>query len=183
MATQWMSRSIPEYNAKVYTLQLIFEKAMKGQPSRRKSIARQIKLSAVGWNDTHALAFAELKQAIANHVRLAYPRKDLVQCLYTDANEYNSSAVVTQVPIIDLGKPLSEQKHEPLGFCGHKFVGSELNWSIVEKEGFAVVDALRKLDYLLMNDRPFQLFVDHKNLIQIFSPLAVSKPVAQKLQR
>ena len=34
-----------------------------------------------------------------------------------------------------------------------------------------------------MNDRPFHLYVDHKNLIQIFSPTAVSKPVAQKLQR
>jgi hypothetical protein len=183
MATQWMSRSIPEYNAKVYTLQFIFEKAMKGQPSRRKSIARQIKLSTVGWNDTHAQAFAELKQAIANHVRLSYPNKDMIQCLYTDANELNSSAVVTQIPVVDLSKITAQQRHEPLGFCGHKFSGSELNWSIVEKEGYAVVDALSKLDYLLMNDKPFRLYVDHKNLLQIFSPSSVSKPVAQKLQR
>jgi hypothetical protein len=31
--------------------------------------------------------------------------------------------------------------------------------------------------------RPFKLFSDHKNLIQIFSPTNVSKPTAQKLQR
>ena len=31
--------------------------------------------------------------------------------------------------------------------------------------------------------RPFQLFVDHKNFVQIFSPNKVSKPTAQKLQR
>ena len=183
MATQWMSRSIPEYNSKVYSLQLIYEEAMKGQPARTKSIARQVRLIKVGWNATHALAFEELKQAIAHHVRLAYPRRDMVQCLFTDANEFNSSAVVTQIPVADLNRDLSQQRHEPLGFCGHKFAGSQLNWSIVEKEGFAVVDALQKLDYLLMNDRPFKLFVDHKNLIQIFSPTEVSKPVAQKLQR
>ena len=183
MASQWMSRSIPEFNSKVYLLQCIFEEAMKSQPSRTKSIARQVRLSKFGWNPTHALAFEKLKQSIANHVKLAYPRKDMVQCLYTDANEYNSSAVVTQISIEDVGKALFQQKHEPLGFCGHKFSGSQLHWSIVEKEGFAVVDALHKLDYLLMNDRPFKLFVDHKNLLQIFSPTAVSRPVAQKLQR
>ena len=92
----------------------------------------------------------------------------MVQCLFTNAYESNNSAVVTQIPVADLDKPTAQQRHEPLGFCGHKFSGSELNWSIVEKEGFAVVDALNKLDYLLMNDRPFRLFVDHKNLIQIF---------------
>ena len=183
MAAQWMSRSIPEYNTKVYSLQLLYERAMKDQPARTKTVARQVKLANFGWNAHHALAFEQLKQAIANHVRLVYPQKDMVQCLYTDANEYNSSAVVTQIPVDDLGKPVSQQRHEPLGFCGHKFAGSQLNWSIVEKEGFAVVDALSKLDYLLMNDRPFRLFVDHKNLTQIFSPSTVSKPVAQKLQR
>ena len=183
MAAQWMSRSIPEYNAKVYSLQLIYEKAMKHQPARTKTIARQVRLAKYGWEATHALAFEQLKQAIVNHVRLAYPQKNMVQCLYTDANECNSSAVVTQIPVCDLDKHLSQQRHEPLGFCGHKFTGSQLNWSIVEKEGFAVVDALNKLDYLLTNQRPFRLYVDHKNLLQIFSPTSVSKPVAQKLQR
>jgi len=183
MAAQWMSRSIPEFNSRVYPLQLIFEKAMKGQPSRRKSIARQVKLSSVGWNDTHARAFAQLKQAIAHHVQLAYPNKDMIQCLFTDANEFNTSAVVTQIPVADLSKTTAQQMHEPLVFCGHKFSAPELNWSIVEKEGYAVVDAMNMLDYLLMNDRPFILSVDHKNLTQIFSPSSVSKPVAQKLQR
>ena len=92
----------------------------------------------------------------------------MIQCLFTDANETNSSAVVTQIPLEDLGKSTHVQKHEPLGFCGHKFAGAELNWSIVEKEGFAVVDALRKLDYLLISELPFKLFVVHKNLFQIF---------------
>jgi len=182
MAAQWMSRSIPEFNSKVYLLQKIFEEAMKHQPTRTKTVARQVRLSKHGWNPRHALAFEEIKNSIASHVRLSYPRKDMIQCLYTDANEFNTSAVVTQIPMADMDKKLDQQKHEPLGFCGHKFSGSELNWSIVEKEEFAIVDALNKLDYLLMNDRPFHLFVDHKNLIQIFSPSSVSKPVAQKLQ-
>ena len=35
MAVQWMSRSIPEFNSKVYKLQQIFEECMKKMPSRK----------------------------------------------------------------------------------------------------------------------------------------------------
>jgi hypothetical protein len=58
-----------------------------------------------------------------------------------------------------------------------------LNWSVAEKEGFAMKDTMNKLDYLLQMPRPFKLFVDHKNLVQIFSPKEVSRPTAHKLQR
>jgi hypothetical protein len=42
---------------------------------------------------------------------------------------------------------------------------------------------MQKLEYLLQMKKPFKLFCDHKNLIQIFSPSQVTKPTAQKLQR
>jgi len=89
-----MSRSIPEFNSKVYLLQKIFEEAMKHQPARTKTVARQVRLSKHGWNPRHALAFEEIKNSIASHIRLSYPRKNMIQCLYTDANEFNTSAVV-----------------------------------------------------------------------------------------
>ena len=91
--------------------------------------------------------------------------------------------MVTQIPIEDAEKPVELQRHEPLGFVGHRFNATELNWSVAEKEAFAIKDTVQKLDYLLQMKRPFKLFVDHKNLVQIFSPNKVSKPTAQKLQR
>ena len=183
MAAQWMSRSIPEYNKKVSALQEIFEKCMKDQPSRKKSVARQVKLSRYGWSPSHALAFEKLKNAIAQSVRLAYPRDDMIQCVFTDANESCTAGMVTQIPVEDANKPIHLQRHEPLGFVGHRFNKCEMNWTVAEKEGFAVKDTMEKLDYLLQMKRPFKLFSDHKNLIQIFSPTNVSKPTAQKLQR
>ena len=60
MATQWMSRSIPEYNTKVKKLQKIFEQCMKNMPSRKNSLGRQVKLIKFGWTPEHALAFEEL---------------------------------------------------------------------------------------------------------------------------
>ena len=170
MASQWMSRSIPEYNKKVQILQDVFEKCMKDQPSRNKSVARQVKLLRFGWNPGHALAFEELKTAIASTVKLAYPRDDMVQCVFTDANEECTSGMVTQIPVEDENKPVHLQRHEPLGFVGHRFNRCEMNWTVAEKEGFAIKDTLLKLDYLLQMKRPFKLFIDHKNLIQIFSP-------------
>ena len=124
-----------------------------------------------------------MKTAIANNVQLAYPRDDMIQCMFTDANETSASGMVTQIPIDDINKPVSLQRHEPLGFVGHRFNKCEMNWSVAEKEGFAIKDTMQKLDYLLQMKRPFKLFCDHKNLIQIFSPTNVSKPTAQKLQR
>jgi hypothetical protein len=183
MATQWMSRSIPEYNKRVLTLQDVFEKCMKDQPSRTKSVARQVKLSRFGWNPGHALAFEKLKTAVANCVKLEYPRDDMVQCVFTDANESCSSGMVTQIPIEDQNKPVHLQRHEPLGFVGHRFNRCEMNWTVAEKEGFAIKDTMQKLDYLLQMKRSFKLFSDHKNLIQTFSPINVSKPTAQTLQR
>ncbi|XXQ36816.1 Integrase catalytic domain-containing protein [Plasmodiophora brassicae] len=183
MATQWMSRSIPEYNRKVHLLQRIYEDAMKDQPGRTKAIARRVRLCKYGWSPEHALAFEKLKMAVADTVQLAYPRKDRIQCLFSDANEVNSAAVVTQIPPEDLGKPVHGQRHEPLGFVGHKFAGPERNWSTVEKEGFAIKDGIDKLDYLVTTNEQFRLFTDHRNLVRIFSPTDVSKPTAQKLQR
>ena len=75
------------------------------------------------------------------------------------------------------------QRHEPLGFVGHRFSETEKNWSVIEKEGFAIKDTMQKLDYLLQMKKPFKLFCDHKNLISVFSPKTISKPTAQKLQR
>jgi hypothetical protein len=103
--------------------------------------------------------------------------------MFTDANDYNTSGMVTQIPACDVRKPIQLQRHEPLGFVGHRFSGAELNWSVAEKEGFAIKDTMQKLAYLLQMRKPFKLFCDHKNLIQIFSPSQVTKPTAQKLQR
>ena len=71
--------------------------------------------------------------------------------------------MVTQIPIEDAEKPVELQRHEPLGFVGHRFNATELNWSVAEKEAYAIKDTMQKLDYLLQMKRPFKLFVDHKN--------------------
>ena len=46
--------------------------------------------------------------------------------------------------------------------------GAQLNWSVKEKECFAIVYALKKFEYLLRG-RTFKLFTDHRNLLYLDS--------------
>ena len=48
MASQWMSRSIPNYNSIVLPLQDIFEMAMKSQSRRTKKAASRVYLENFG---------------------------------------------------------------------------------------------------------------------------------------
>ena len=184
MAAQWMSRSIPNFNKIVVPLQDMLEQAMKGQPKRTKAVARGVRLNRHGWNVNHRLAFERLKLAIASIVELAYPREDMIQCVFSDASQLCSSGMVTQIPVEDECKPIHEQRHQPLGFVGHRFNGSELNWATVDKEAFAIRDTLKKLDYLLQcYRRPFKLFTDHRNLIAMYNPTRCTKQSAERLIR
>jgi len=183
MAAQWMSRSIPEYNTLMHSLQEIFEVSMKEQQKRTKTAARAVVLVKYGWTPKHALAFEKAKLAIANCVQLSYPRDDMIQCVFGDANDYNSSGCVTQIPLEDADLEITKARHEPLGFVGHRFTGAELNWSTPEQEAFAIKDVVTKLCYLLQMKRPFRLYTDHKNLVSMFSPSNVTRQTAQKLQR
>jgi len=183
MASQWMSRSIPDYNNIVAHLQDIFEVAMKSQPKRTKSVANRVSLAKYGWNDSHEQSFKQLKLSIQSTVRLAYPDGNKLQCVFCDASYACSSGIVTQIPVEDSEKPFHEQKHEHLGFVGHRFSKSELNWATIDKEAFAIKDTLRKLSYLLHMNRPFRLFTDHQNLISMYNPIRCSKQSAERLIR
>ena len=46
----------------------------------------------------HEEAFANIKKAIAEAVKLARPKADYVMCLFTDASSDHWSDMLTQVP-------------------------------------------------------------------------------------
>ncbi|GMF37353.1 unnamed protein product [Phytophthora fragariaefolia] len=50
------------------------------------------------------------------------------------------------------------------------FRGASSNWSVIEKEGYPIVRACSELDYLLIRDKGFEMFTDHRNLVYIFAP-------------
>ena len=142
-----------------------------------------MKLKLFGWDVNHTLAVERLKLALANAVQLSYPNEKMLQCVFCDANYDCSSGMVTQISFEDRDRPIHEQRHEPLGFVGHRFHGSELNWAIMGKEAFAIVDTLRKLSYLLYFPHPFRIYTDHRNVISMYNPKKCSKQSAERLMR
>ena len=78
--------------------------------------------------------------------------------------------MLTQVAYEGSEKDLPSKIHEPLAFLSGSFTGSELNWGMIEKEAFPIIEALDKLRHFLLNDDGFVLFTDHRNLIFIFDP-------------
>lgn len=107
-------------------------------------------------------------------------------CLYTDASQSYWAAVFTQVPDGQLGLIVYTQEHTVLELLSGKFYGHAEKWSTVEKEAFAVVEAMSKMEHI-SSAQEVHILTDHAILIYIFDPFgnipAVSRHVAHKLMR
>ncbi|GKT30047.1 hypothetical protein ADUPG1_005383, partial [Aduncisulcus paluster] len=73
--------------------------------------------------------------------------------VFCDASHYGIGAVLLQE-----GKPVM--------FIAKKFSDSQLNWTVIEKEAFAIYFALKKIEYLVSGIH-FTLFTDHQDLLYL----------------
>ena len=66
------------------------------------------------------------------------------------------------------GVALENMSHEPLAFLSGSFKGSQVRWATVDKEGSAIVNTFRRLEYVLWGG--VHIFTDHRNLTYISNP-------------
>ena len=78
--------------------------------------------------------------------------------LQTDASNYGIGAYLFQV--------LDDGSQQPVAFISKALQNEQLNWSVPEKEGFAIFYAMCRLEHLI-RDVHFVLQTDHKNLTYI----------------
>jgi hypothetical protein len=87
--------------------------------------------------------------------------------------------VVTQVSPEDIEQPFAMHRHQqpfafnhhqPLAFPSGSVSGAQLHWAVIEKEAFAIMEAI---------DR-FRIFTDHCNLMYVFDPGTPSAHFRQK---
>jgi RNase H-like domain found in reverse transcriptase len=76
---------------------------------------------------------------------------------------------------------MEEQDHQPLAFLSCEFKGAQLRWTVPEKEGFAIVDTVTKVDYLLLCHDEFWILSDHLNLIYTYNPISVDPSLARTI--
>ena len=117
----------------------------------------------IQWTDLEDLAFHRMKRAIFNECpKLFFVREEEEHCVWlvTDASEFGIGAYCYQ---------LVDGTKYPIAFVSQELTEVEMKWNVTEKECYAIVYALRKLEYLL-RDRSFTLKTDHKNLVYMNEP-------------
>ena len=185
-AINWMRQSIPAYNELVAPLQALLERVCVATGTRKKARLASATLVDHGWDSEHLKCFNDCKEALAHSVTLAHPDEDFDFYLCTDASHMHHGAVLTQVPPGQADLPLQDQDHRPLGFISGTFDKTQLRWSVTEKEAYAIIFAVKRLDYMLHRERGFIILTDHRNLAYIFgtdAPPAQPRYLADKLAR
>lgn len=93
---------------------------------------------------------------------------------------------LTQVPADQRRLEIEAQHHEPFCFLSGSFTGSSESWSVPEKEGFAIVESMCRLDYLV-SGHVVSICTDHANLVYIYDPYGknpgIPRHTASKLMR
>jgi RNase H-like domain found in reverse transcriptase len=94
---------------------------------------------------------------------LTFPDLDKRIFVLTDAaDRFNAGLVTIHEEQLDL--PNEEQDHQPLAFLSGEFKDAQIRWTVPEKDGFAIVDTVIKVDYLLLSHEEFSILSDHLNL-------------------
>lgn len=92
------------------------------------------KNASIIWTDKEQTSFDKLKVALTSAPALAVPDERQPFVLYTDASEFSIGATLCQL-----------NENNEMQICGYmsgKLKGAELNWTVHEKEMYALVRAL-----------------------------------------
>ncbi|KAE9332990.1 hypothetical protein PR003_g14240 [Phytophthora rubi] len=165
-ASNWMRDSLIDYARTIQPLQQCLDRGLEGK-RKTKRVAAGIALQL---NESELVSFDNVKKLLANSSTLAHPKDNATFALFCDASDVGWSAILTQVESWDDAKPVTEQNHELLTCKGGTFTGTQLPWSVTEKEAFPIVSACDDLNYLLLRPGGFKIFCDHRNLIYMFAP-------------
>ncbi|CAC5366937.1 unnamed protein product [Mytilus coruscus] len=78
---------------------------------------------------------------------------------------------------------MEDECDRPVGYVSRTLAPAEMNYSVLEKEGLAVIFALKKFHQYLF-DRKFTIYTDHKPLIGLFNENKCIPPMAAaRIQR
>ncbi|CEJ05159.1 hypothetical protein RMCBS344292_19107 [Rhizopus microsporus] len=124
------------------------------------------------WSQEEEDAYQSLKNALTSAPLLAYPDRQQVQILTTDASSKGISAILSQAPQDDL------QNEKVISYNSRTLRDAERNYATVHLEALAIVWGVSKYRHYLLG-RKFLLRTDNAALVFVLNP---SKP-SPKLSR
>jgi hypothetical protein len=113
------------------------------------------------WTEKCEQAFQTLKERITQGpiLKVFDPSKPVI--VQTDASDYAIGAGLYQV---------HDGRKHPIAFISQKLSGPELNWTVHDKELYAIVEACKQWrSYLQGHKYPVRVYSDHKNLTWFLS--------------
>jgi hypothetical protein len=189
-ALRWMQGSILRFQERSQTLWDIFQTAKdtlfvfkentvdKSKSMKKRNYAK-IRLSEVGWNDTHSKAFQDIKKVLSELMRCGHleaTNERYTTCVFTDASKRHYGGLLTQVLDYDASIDIEEQNHEPLGIINGEFNKVQKRWSVIEREAYPLIMALREWREAFMASKGIRIYTDHANLVSLFRPEAIRNP-------
>lgn len=115
------------------------------------------------WDDKCEHAYQTLKKIISTNPVLNTPQKNLPFELHCDASYFGTGAILYQW---DKNEP-RRKRQKAIGYYSYSFNKSECNYKVTEKEGLAVVKAIKYFRSYLEGTK-FTVHTDHKALVSIF---------------
>ena len=100
------------------------------------------------------LAFHETKIAVSRCPLMYFINDDSPIRLYTDASDYGIGGVHFQIV---------DTVWRSIAFISKSLSATQINWSTIQKEAYAIFFCCQQLDYLI-RDRKFSIHTDHMNL-------------------
>ena len=126
-------------------------------------IALTKKYARFRWTENCQRAFDCLKEQLTAIPLMTYPDLSRPMILYTDASDKCVDAVLTQ-PSPERDGPVPNIPEEvPVCFLSHRLSETQQRWPVIEKEAYAIMYAVQKLDYYL-SGAIFTIKTDHKPL-------------------
>ncbi|OWZ07579.1 hypothetical protein PHMEG_00020006, partial [Phytophthora megakarya] len=171
-ASIWMRESLIDYARCVAPLQAKLDAALSsGKRTKRVAAGINVEFSA-----DERCAFGKVKEMLSQSATLAFP-DDSAMHLTTVGPPLSPKHWQHD-------KTVTEQHHQLLTCMSGTFTGSQLNWSVIEKEALPIITSCEKLEYLLLRPQVFKMYCDHRNLIHVFAPdKEIRKHVRDKLLR
>ena len=106
--------------------------------------------------DDAVKAFEDVKSALCSTKVLRTARFDRDFIVQTDASDYAVGACLSQLD--------DEGCEHPIAFASEKFSDVQSRWSTIEKEGYAIIFALRKFDHYIFGHNAVVVYSDHNPL-------------------
>jgi hypothetical protein len=129
------------------------------------------------WSADYMADFQKIKDGVARATELFLPDMDAEWILRVDASDEACGGTLLQRIRVQDFPELWEL--QPIAYTHHKFSSTAVNWSVLEKELYALVFSLQRLDYYIRL-RHFTAETDHSNILYLQQSL-IPKLVRRKL--